>query len=177
MWVWTGSPLRWVPVLPGVWVVEMWAGWGESVSELEPLAPEPAVELYLEHREGEVSDETLSSHGYRLQQFVEWCEEVEEIDNLNDLTGRKLHAYRVHRRQEDDIKPVTLQGQLSTLRMFLRFCASIDAVPEGLADKILLPPVPESEQASRTTLDEDRAECILDHLRKYQYVSRSHVVL
>ncbi|QLH79970.1 site-specific integrase [Halosimplex rubrum] len=133
--------------------------------------------MYLDQRKGEVSEQTLSSHGYRLEQFVEWCEEVEGIHNLNDLTGRKLHTYRVYRRQEDDIKPVTLQGQLSTLRMFLRFCASVDAVHEGLAEKILLPSVPESEQASRTTLDEDRAADILEHLRKYQYASRDHVVL
>lgn len=144
--------------------------------DLEPLAPEAGVDLYLDHRRGEISDKTLSSHKYRLEQFTEWCEE-QDIHNLNDLSGRDLHAYRVYRRENDDLKPVTLQGQLSTLRVFLEFCASVDAVPEGLRDKILLPKVSEGEQASRTTLDPERAEEILEYLETYQYASRSHVVL
>jgi site-specific recombinase XerD len=148
----------------------------EGVSELEPLAPDAAVSLYLQHREGEVSEETLSSHRYRLERFTEWCEK-EEIHNLNDLTGRNLHSYRVYRREEEDLKPVTLQGQLSTLRVFLRFCSTVDAVPEGLHEKILLPTVSGAEQASRTTLEPERAERILEYLGTYEYASRQHVLL
>jgi len=147
------------------------------VSEsLDPLAPEDAVKLYLDHREGELSSETLQSHRYRLEAFTEWCEE-NSIHNLNDLSGRKLHSYRVDRREEDDLKPITLQGQLSTLRVFLKFCTSIDAVPESLPEKILLPTVSDGEQASRTTLEADRADRILEHLEKFQYASRNHVLL
>jgi len=144
--------------------------------ELEPLAPGAGRDLYLEHRRGEVSESTLSSHRYRLNEFVEWCEE-QEVHNLNDLTGRDLHAYRVHRRESDDLKAVTLQGQLSTLRVFLKFCSSVDAVEEGLHEKILLPKVSGEQQASRTTLEPERAEKILDYLGKYQYASRQHVLL
>lgn len=145
--------------------------------ELQPIAPEAAVDLYLEHRRDEISDKTLSSHRYRLEAFAEWCEEEAEIHNMNDLTGRDLHSYRVYRREEGDLKAITLQGQLSTLRVFLKFCASIDAVPEGLNEKILLPTVSESEEASRTTLDPDRAKRILDYLGTYRYASRQHVIL
>lgn len=147
------------------------------MSDLEPLAPEDGVSLYLQHREGEVSEQTLSSHRYRLKQFVQWCEEEKEIHNLNELSGRDLHGYRVYRREEDDLEPVTLQGQLSTVRVFLEFCASIDAVPEGLRDKILLPTVSGTEQASKTTLDAERAERVLDYLETYQYASRQHVTM
>ena len=143
--------------------------------ELEALAPEDAVKLYVQHREGEISSETLKSHGYRLQQFAEWCED-NDIHNLNHLSGRDLHRYRVYRQDEDGLKPVTLQGQLSTLRVFLEFCASIDAVEEGLREKILLPRVAEEEQASRTTLDPDRAREILDFLETYHYANRKHIV-
>lgn len=144
--------------------------------ELEPLAPGAGRDLYLEHRRGEVSENTLRSHRYRLNEFVEWCEE-QEIHNLNDLTGRDLHAYRVHRREQDDLKAVTLQGQLSTLRVFLKFCASVDAVPEGLHEKILLPTVSNAKQASKTLLEPERAEQILSYLETYRYASRQHVLL
>ncbi|GAA0665464.1 tyrosine-type recombinase/integrase [Natronoarchaeum mannanilyticum] len=143
--------------------------------ELQPLAPEAAVDLYLDSRRDEVTSETLTSHKYRLKMFVEWCEE-NSITNINDLSGRDLHAYRVDRRDDGELKPVTLRGQLSTLRAFLRFCASVDAVPEGLASKVLLPTLSESDRASETKLDPERAEHILEYVSRYQYASRTHVV-
>lgn len=142
--------------------------------DLQPIDPETALDLYLGQREGEVSDATLQSHEYRLQAFVDWCEE-EDITNLNDVSGRDLHAYRAARK-EDDLKPVTLQGQLSTLRVFLKFCVSIDAVPEGLPSKILLPTVGGDDEVSETTLDPARADAILDYLGRYRYASREHVI-
>lgn len=143
--------------------------------DLEPIAPEAAVELYLEHREGEISEESAQSHGYRLKQFVEWCDE-KEITNLNDLTGRQLHAYRVERREDGDLSLVSLKAQLSTLRVFLKFCASIDAVPEELPEKVMVPTVPEEKQTSYTKLGPDRADEILDYLSQYHYASRRHVI-
>jgi len=144
--------------------------------DLDPIAPEAAVDLYLDQRRDEVSEQTLQSHRYRLEQFVDWCEE-DGLTNMNDVSGRDLHAYRVHRREEGDLKAVSLQGQLSTLRVFLRFCASIDAVPEGLRSKVMLPSVSDSDEASETTLDPSRAEAALDYLDRYHYASRSHVLM
>lgn len=143
--------------------------------DLDPISPEAAVDLYLDQRQDEVSEQTRQSHEYRLQPFLQWCEE-NNYTNMNDLSGRDLHAYRVHRREEDDLKPVTLQGQLSTLRVFLRFCASIDAVPEGLPDKVLLPTVSGDDDVSETTLEPGRAETILGYLGRYHYASRDHVI-
>lgn len=142
---------------------------------LDSIAPEAAVDLYLDQRRDEVSAETLQSHRYRLEQFVDWCEQ-EGLTNMNDVSGRDLHAYRVHRREEGDLKPVSLQGQLSTLRVFLGFCASIDAVPEGLRSKVMLPTVSGSEEVSETNLDPSRAEATLDYLNRYLYASREHVI-
>ena len=145
------------------------------MSSLDPIEPEAAVSLYLDHRRDEVSEETLSSHRYRLGAFVEWCEQ-ENIYNMNDVSGRDLHAYRVHRRTEHELRPMTLQGQLSTLRVFLRFCASIDAVEDDTASKVLLPTVRGEDQARETLLAEDRAEEILEYLQKFHYGSRAHVL-
>jgi site-specific recombinase XerD len=142
--------------------------------DLDPLSPDTALELYLDHRSGEISDQTLQTHRYRLGSFVEWCE-ANDCHNLNDLTGRDLHAYRVGRREEGDLKPVTLQGQRSTLRVFLEFCASIDAVPEDLRSRMLLPTVSGEEQTSLRTLDHEHAEAILEFLETY-HASREHAV-
>jgi len=148
---------------------------------LEPLDPAEGVEMYLEARRDDLTDPTLKGQKYRLAAFVQWCEE-EEIENLNELSGRDLYRYRVWRREgngEDrgPIAPVTLRGQLATLRSFLRFCEEVDAVKEGLRSDVHLPNLSGGENVSDTTLEPARAEAILDYLDRYEYASRNHVIL
>jgi len=142
--------------------------------ELEPLAPREAVELYMDHREPELSKKTLQNHRYRLESFVEWCDQ-EEIDNLNELSGRDLHRYRVWRGR--DVNTVTLRGQLATLRVFLEFCADIDGVTPGLRERVKLPNVTANEEARDRLLDDDRAEALLEYLETYRRASREHVII
>ena len=96
-------------------------------TELDPLDPPTAKQMYLDERRHEVADATLQSHEYRLQQFVQWCTN-DGIGNMNEISGRDIHRFRVKRRNEDDLATATMKAQLATLRLFLRFCASIDAV-------------------------------------------------
>lgn len=143
--------------------------------DLEPLDPRTAKQMYLDDRRHEVADSTLQSHDYRLRQFVTWCE-AEGIENLNNFSGRDIHRYRVKRRDEDDLATPSLKGNLATLRMFLRFAASIDAVEPGLDDKIVLPTTTQ-EDARNEMLDPERAERILEHLQKYEYATLEHAFL
>lgn len=64
------------------------------------------------------------------------------------------------RQSEDDLATALMKGQLATLRMFVRFCVSIDAVEPKLDEKILLPTTTE-EDARDEMLDPDRAQKIL----------------
>lgn len=152
-------------------------------NNLEPLAPREAIELYLDHREPELSQKSIENHRYRLRAFVTFCNE-EGIENLNTLTGRDLHRFRVWRRngeskkeKYDEISKVTLYGNLQTLRKFLEFCASIDGVEKGLRERVLIPDVEDAEEAKDEHLDEERAKAILEHLNRYEYASRAHVVM
>lgn len=142
---------------------------------LEPIEPAVAVQMYLEDRRHEVADATLQAHDYRLRQFVAWCEEV-GIDNLNEITGRELHRFRVKRREKDGLATATMKGQLATLRTFLRFCATIEAVKPELDEKILLPTTTE-EDARTEMLTSDRAQEILTHLEKYEYATLRHALM
>lgn len=151
------------------------------MSDLEPLTPDRAIEMYLDARKDELSEATLQSQEYRLDAFEQFCE-LEGIDNLNDLTGRDLYAYRVWRREgngegRDAIEPITLRGQLATVRSLLRFAAEVDAVPEDLRTKVPLPTLSGGEGVSDTTLQPERANEILDYLKTYEYASKTHVTV
>lgn len=141
---------------------------------LEPITPRRAVEMYLDHREHELSEKSIQNHTYRLETFVEFCDE-HDIDNLNELTGRDIHAYRVWRGK--DIKALTLKTHLATLRVFLEFCATIDAVPQGMREKVVLPDIDAEDEAKDEHLETQRAEDILDWVEKFRYASRDHVIL
>lgn len=143
------------------------------MSSLEPLAPREALGMYLEARQHELSTETIRNQGYRLESFVDWCED-EGIENLNDLSARDINDFRQHRL--DEVEPITLKGQLQTLRKYLEFAASIDAVEDGLRERVLLPVVDPEDEVSDAILETDRARAVLDHLERFNYASRDHVL-
>jgi integrase len=72
---------------------------------------------------------------------------------------------------------MTLRTNLATLRVFLEFCASIDGVEQGLREKVVLPEVDREEQSKDVKLNVDRAEAILEHLERFEYASRAHVIM
>lgn len=149
--------------------------------DLDPIAPDTALNLYLDHRGTELSEKSIENQRYRLRSFVQWCEE-EEIETMAELTGRDLHEFRVWRQQGlgenyDEIAKVTLHGILSTLKKFLEFCAGIDAVEQGLREQVLIPKVDAEEASKNEQLHTDRAKEILRHLERYEYASRDHVIL
>lgn len=150
---------------------------GVYMEKLEPITPEKAQKLYLDHRRREVSEATLQSHKSRLNHFIRWCNE-QDIGNLNELTGRDLHEFRLRRRSSNGgIKPVTEKTQMDTLRVFVRFLESIDAVRNDLSKQVISPDLESKENVRDVMLESDIADEIIDHLAKYEYASRPHIVL
>ena len=143
---------------------------------LEPIEPRHALEMYLTDRENNVSEATLYSHRSRLGHFIRWCED-KQISNLNELTGRQLHEFRLHRREEGDLAPTTEKTQMDTLRVFIRWLESIDGVKPDLHTKVLSPTLSDGDNVREEMLEPERAKQILDHLQKFSYASRPHVVL
>lgn len=127
---------------------------------LEPISPTQAVELYLRDREKELAQASVQAHEYRLNHFIRWCDE-QDIDNLNELTGRQLHEYKLWRRDDGDLNSVTVKTQMDTLRVFIRFCERIDAVHAELHDKVQSPSLTDGENQRDVLKDGDTAETIL----------------
>ena len=143
--------------------------------ELEPLDPRTAQNLYLKHKETECSPKTLRTHRYRTKYFMQWCDE-KDIDNLNELSGRDLQNYRLWLDEEAELSKISLNQQLSTIRVFLKWAASIEAVPADLYEKLMVPRVKPEEERREETLDAENAQAILEYLEKYHYASLKHAV-
>jgi site-specific recombinase XerD len=143
---------------------------------LEPIEPDRALELYIADRENSVSQATIYSHRSRLGHFVRWCDD-EGITNLNELSGRQLHEFRIWRRMDGDLSPATEKTQMDTLRVFIKWLESIDGVEQDLHTKVLSPNLTGDDNIRNEMLDSERAERILTYLEKYEYASRPHVVL
>lgn len=136
------------------------------------MAPEDAVDRYLNERKADISESTLYNHSSMLKQFVEWCE-AEDIGAVNDLDSFHISDFKMYRRDNDGINNVTLYTQMATLRVFLGWCESRDLVDE-LAEKMILP---DRGDASRDTkIEHGEARDILAHLGKYDYASMRHAL-
>ncbi len=122
----------------------------------ESITPEEAVELYLKDRKSEVAKSTHTNHKYRLWRFLEWCEAA-EFDDMSEITGKKIYEYKIWRREEGEVNSVTLNNQLRTFRVFLRFCESVDFVEKGTAERVMLPDIDPGEDSRDTMIDPDTA--------------------
>uniref|UniRef100_UPI00374C9725 tyrosine-type recombinase/integrase n=1 Tax=Natronococcus roseus TaxID=1052014 RepID=UPI00374C9725 len=146
------------------------------MTKLEPIHPAEAFEIYLDERRAEVTANTLQAHKYRIGHFLRWCEE-KEITDLNSLSGRRLHEYKIWRQKEGDLNAVSVKTQMDTLRVFIKFCESIDAVPPALHEKVLSPKLNHGDNQSNAILTKDVAHNLLDYLYRFEYASFNHVLI
>lgn len=143
-------------------------------TELEPITPDEAIQMYLRDKQSEFADATLYSHKSRLGHFLRWCHS-NNVDDLNELTGRQLHRYRLWRRDDGDLSKVSEKTQMDTIRVFIRWCESIDAVPPDMATKVTSPSLAAGDNVRDELVDVDQAEAILEYLNRYEYGSERHV--
>lgn len=140
------------------------------------LSPRDAVERWLDRKRVELADATVRDYGYRLGQFVEWCEE-RGVESVRDLSGWELDSYEQFRRR-NDVAAVTLSNELTTLRQLIEYCERIELVEDGLAGKIEVPSIDEEDEVSDKKLEADAAEGLLSAFRDSpDYASREHVFL
>jgi site-specific recombinase XerD len=149
----------------------------EPNANLEPIEPAEAKAMYLDQRRQEVSESTIQAHDYRLRHFVRWCNDIEGIENLNNVSGRDLQRYKLWRRDDGDLNNVTMVTQLSTLRVFIKWCEDIDAVPQGTHDKILMPSLSKNEDRRTAILDSESAEKLIEYLRRFELGTRTHALI
>lgn len=149
----------------------------KPMTDLEPITPAEAKQMYLQQRKEEVSESTIQAHHYRLNHFVRWCEDVENLENLNTLSGRDLQRFKMWRREDGGLNNVTMVTQLSTLRVFLKWCEKIDAVPPETFEKVLMPSLSTNEDRRTAMLDAEEADKLITYLRKFEFATRTHALV
>lgn len=140
-----------------------------------PMPIADAIELYCESRR-ELAESTRRSHRHRLTHLIRWADQHDDVSDTGDLTGHRLHDYRLWRRDDGDLSVVSVHTQLSTLRVFCEFLETVDAVRDGLHEKVQ-PPSLNGEDERTRSLDADRANDILQYLARYEYASLDHVAI
>lgn len=138
------------------------------------IEPDQAVEDFLTERSEEVSRASLRNYRYALEELVRFCDD-RGIEYINEINPYHLKQYKI-RRRESGIKEVTLKNNLSTLRVFLRWCAQAGLVEEGMAEMVQLPQLDARQRSSDVMLRLTEVEDILDYLYKYKYAHRRHAV-
>ena len=144
-------------------------------TELRDVPPSEALQMYLAQKKQDCSKNTVNSHASRLSFFTEWCD-TEGIEHLHELDGYDLQRYRLDRfGGDDDYSDYTIKGQLHTLRVFIRYCESIEAVEQGLSEKVQVPGEVAGTSQRGKVIEHDRAIQILQYLDKYEYATQTHV--
>lgn len=146
------------------------------MTSIDPLPIGEAIELYLDSRRGELSPNTLSAHKYRLQHLTRWADTRDDIETTTDLNGRTLLEYRTWREDDGDLSRVSVHTQLSTVRVWVKWLESIEAVPQDTAEKIQVPSLEKSENVRDEVLPKTHAEEIDAYLERYQYASVDHIL-
>jgi integrase len=146
------------------------------MSALDPIEPRNALELYLADKEGTLSQSSIRSHRWRVSTFVDWLDE-RGIANMNELTGRLVKEYQLDGRKANDWAPSTEKSMMTTIRVFIRWCESIEAVESGLSERVQPPTISGDDDVRDEQLDAETAQDVLDNLDRFHYCSRPHVTL
>lgn len=146
-----------------------------SEDDLVPMDPAEGVQRFLDHRKPGVAKSTLQNDRAMLEIFLEFLLDEREIDNLNDLDGRVVADFVNRRRRE--VKAITLQKQLSSIRMFLEYMADLEAVEDGLREKVHAPEVVDGAESKDVKVEGSRAMQIVEYLNRFEYASRRHAIV
>lgn len=129
----------------------------------EDLGIAEAVDRFIRKRQTEATDRTIRSYRARLARFVEYCDDV-GIQSVDELRPYDIDEFDLHLR-EQDLAATTVKGHLTTLRVFLKYAASIGAVGEELPDAVSPPTLDADAESSDERLAPDDAKRGLSFFR------------
>ena len=129
------------------------------------------VEYFLALHEDEWAEATYQDYSYDLTRFLEYGDYT-GLEDLSNLSSRNLEEFREWRKQDGNIGLATLHGQLMNIRAMIKWCERTEIVESGLADKIDMPDLDDSDIVSFVRLQAETAELIMEYNLQFGYVTR-----
>ena len=134
-----------------------------------------AAEMFLEEVKAEKAYQTHLNRKYHINGFTEWAEN-NDIHGFSDLNPLAVRRYKTHRQQEGDVAPTTLRNELTSVRLFLRWAATLDMVDDKLAEAVMLPDLSKKDRARDTTIEPEQVDAILDYLERHEPYTLRHAL-
>lgn len=136
--------------------------------------PRDAKNRYLKRKQAHVTDKTYYNYNTALTRFLEYLDE-RGIENMNDVDSDEIARFEEWRLET--VKPITVRNDMRTIKNFIQFCESIQAVPVGLHELVPITKVSEDDEICEDILTRQEASIILEHLDKYEYASKRHLTM
>ena len=140
----------------------------------KPTPPEDAMNRFIKRKKAHISKKTQQNYRNSLKRLTEFFEK-RGITCMTDVDSDELARFEEWRL--DNVKPITCKNDMATVRNFIQFCETINAVPVGLHELVNVTKVKEEDRISDDVLLRDEAIAILDYLKKYEYASTRHVIM
>jgi site-specific recombinase XerD len=139
----------------------------------EKISPRNARRQFLSARRGNVKESTFRAYKYPTEDFVSFCEK-HGAESIGEIGGYLIESWKQNRK--DEVKQITLHGNVKTVRVFIRWCESAELIEHGTADRIEIPEVTREEAVSDDNIPLSMAENVLRYLNTYEYASRQHAI-
>lgn len=137
--------------------------------ELTSKHPVAVVEYFLSTHRSQWSEATFSDYSYDLTRLLEYFDYA-DIDDISTISSRDIEGFRQWRQRDGNILLATLHGQLSNIRVFIKWCERVEIVEEGVAAEMRLPNLEPSDIVSHTRIDANAAKKIREYYDKLPYV-------
>lgn len=149
------------------------------------MAPEEAIELFLEDLDADSSIDPGTVNDYRslLGFFEEFCGR-RDIDDLSTLSASDLRKWKHWRRTRGNdladgerLAPKTLYDDLYMTRRFVKWLSRMEIVPFRMIDKVDTIQIDDEDEVRFETLDADAADEILDYYETAAPADTHHTLM
>jgi site-specific recombinase XerD len=128
---------------------------------------------FLSSKRNNLKDSSVRAYDSITNDLIEYLES-KDIHQIGGIDGYIISQWKAKRKDVDEVSPATLKNNVKHIRVFIRWCESVEMIEEGTADKINVPNISEQAERSDDIVEPEQIRKILDHLEMYEYASRLH---
>ena len=112
----------------------------DRIDEAADLDPVTAAEMWIDDEIVRWSSATERDYRKNMRRFLRWCE-AEGVETVGELDGLDIRLFKNARSEDlnrdgEEIAPSTLRSSIMTLKQYIDWLASIDAVEKRLTEQV-----------------------------------------